>query len=148
MNSIIKYFVEKNSRNKEPYQDIECECDKDLYNFIDENAIEIDINLLNEDYEKAFNQFKREIINRLKEYKTAFNNEQLSKSQIIEMIKSLGDKVFYQSNGEILTIDAIESGERISDSKEFIEYIEQNGMPDGICFDHDLGEENTGYDYK
>ena len=29
---------------------------------------------------------------------------------------------------------------------EFIEYIEQNGMPDGICFDHDLGEENTGYD--
>lgn len=124
MNSIIKYFVEKNSRNKEPYQDIECECDKDLYNFIDENAIEIDINLLNEDYEKAFNQFKREIINRLKEYKTAFNNEQLSKSQIIEMIKSLGDKVFYQSNGEILTIDAIESGERISDSKEFIEYMD------------------------
>ena len=53
MNSIIKYFDEKNSRNKEPYQDIECECDKDLYNFIDENAIEIDINLLNEDYEKA-----------------------------------------------------------------------------------------------
>ena len=29
---------------------------------------------------------------------------------------------------------------------EFIEYIEQNGMPDGICFDHDLGEEKTGYD--
>ena len=29
---------------------------------------------------------------------------------------------------------------------EFIEYIEQNGMPDGICFDHDLGDEKTGYD--
>lgn len=29
---------------------------------------------------------------------------------------------------------------------EFIEYIEQNGIPDGICFDHDLGEEKTGYD--
>ena len=25
--------------------------------------------------------------------------------------------------------------------KEFISWIEKNGLPDGICFDHDLGDE-------
>jgi len=29
---------------------------------------------------------------------------------------------------------------------EFTEYITQNGLPDFISFDHDLGEEKTGYD--
>ena len=29
---------------------------------------------------------------------------------------------------------------------DFILWIIKNGMPDGICFDHDLGEELTGYD--
>ena len=33
---------------------------------------------------------------------------------------------------------------------EFIDFIDQHGLPDGICFDHDLGEESyderTGYD--
>lgn len=29
---------------------------------------------------------------------------------------------------------------------EFVNYIDTNGLPDGICFDHDLGEEKTGYD--
>ena len=29
---------------------------------------------------------------------------------------------------------------------EFITYITNNGLPDGICFDHDLDEEKTGYD--
>src|SRR5690554_5209013 len=29
---------------------------------------------------------------------------------------------------------------------EFTEFIEQNGLPDFISFDHDLGEEKTGYD--
>lgn len=29
---------------------------------------------------------------------------------------------------------------------EFIDYIINNSLPDGICFDHDLGEEKTGYD--
>lgn len=30
--------------------------------------------------------------------------------------------------------------------EEFIEYINKNGVPDGICFDHDLGFVLTGYD--
>lgn len=29
---------------------------------------------------------------------------------------------------------------------EFVTFIEQNGLPDFISFDHDLGEEKTGYD--
>ena len=33
---------------------------------------------------------------------------------------------------------------------EFMNFINQHGLPDGICFDHDLGEdsydERTGYD--
>ena len=29
---------------------------------------------------------------------------------------------------------------------EFTDFISQNGVPDFISFDHDLGEEKTGYD--
>ena len=28
----------------------------------------------------------------------------------------------------------------------FVEWINENGLPDAICFDHDLGEEKSGYD--
>ena len=28
----------------------------------------------------------------------------------------------------------------------FVEWINKNGLPDAICFDHDLGEEKSGYD--
>lgn len=30
--------------------------------------------------------------------------------------------------------------------KEFLHYINQNGLPDFISFDHDLGLEESGYD--
>ena len=30
--------------------------------------------------------------------------------------------------------------------QEFVDWVMINGLPDGICFDHDLGEERTGYD--
>jgi len=30
--------------------------------------------------------------------------------------------------------------------EEFVDYIELFGVPDAICFDHDLGTETTGYD--
>lgn len=30
--------------------------------------------------------------------------------------------------------------------QEFVDWITNNGLPDGICFDHDLGEDKTGYD--
>jgi hypothetical protein len=29
---------------------------------------------------------------------------------------------------------------------EFIKWIMEHGVPDAICFDHDLGTESTGYD--
>lgn len=29
---------------------------------------------------------------------------------------------------------------------EFVDYIKTNGLPNTIAFDHDLGEEKTGYD--
>ena len=29
---------------------------------------------------------------------------------------------------------------------EFVKYITENNLPDGVCFDNDLGEEKEGYD--
>lgn len=29
----------------------------------------------------------------------------------------------------------------VTDYKQFCDYIDQNGLPDWVCFDHDLGEE-------
>jgi len=34
----------------------------------------------------------------------------------------------------------------IKNYEDFCLNIEENGLPDIICFDHDLGEEMTGYD--
>ena len=34
----------------------------------------------------------------------------------------------------------------VKDYNEFIGWINTNGLPDGICFDHDLGEGLNGYD--
>lgn len=30
--------------------------------------------------------------------------------------------------------------------EEFVEWITANGLPEAICFDHDLGEQKSGYD--
>lgn len=35
---------------------------------------------------------------------------------------------------------------RIHNYDEFENYIIANGLPEGICFDHDLGGEKTGFD--
>lgn len=94
-----------------------------LWEFFDENAIEMDSDLLREDPEKAMKDFKREISDRLKEYEEAFNDGQLSNEKVLEIIRSLGDKVFYQTNGELHTIDAIEEcGKIISNNPKFREY--------------------------
>lgn len=29
---------------------------------------------------------------------------------------------------------------------EFMQYVQSNGLPDGICFDHDLGPGGSGYE--
>lgn len=34
----------------------------------------------------------------------------------------------------------------VKDYEEFTKYIIKNGLPDAICFDHDLETEKTGYD--
>jgi len=39
-----------------------------------------------------------------------------------------------------------EGFERVYDYEGFTEFITQNGLPDFISFDHDLGEGKTGYD--
>lgn len=123
INLIIEYFVEKNNTDRDPELDVECKCDRDLYEFFDENAIEMDCDLLTKDPEKAVKDFKREIIGRLKEYEEAFDNGQLSNEKVLEIIRTLGDKVFYQTNGELHTIDAIEEcGKIISNNPKFREY--------------------------
>ncbi len=30
--------------------------------------------------------------------------------------------------------------------RQFIKWITKNGLPDGICFDHDLGDGKSGFD--
>lgn len=123
INLIIEYFAEKNSTNRDPDQGVECKCDRDLYEFFDENAIEMDCDLLDKNPEKAVKDFKREIIGTLKEYEEAFDNGQLSDEKVLEIIRKQGDKVFYWTNGELYPIDAIEEcGKIISNNPKFREY--------------------------
>jgi len=44
---------------------------------------------------------------------------------------------FYYDNGEVIWV---------KNYNEFTTWIETNGLPNMICFDHDLAEEKTGYD--
>ena len=39
-----------------------------------------------------------------------------------------------------------EGFDRVYNYVDFVEYITQNGLPDFISFDHDLGEDESGYD--
>ena len=39
-----------------------------------------------------------------------------------------------------------EGFDRVYNYADFVEYITQNGLPDFISFDHDLGEDESGYD--
>ncbi len=34
----------------------------------------------------------------------------------------------------------------VKNYEEFCSFINENGLPDVVCFDHDLGEEKSGYD--
>ena len=34
----------------------------------------------------------------------------------------------------------------VKNYKEFCTFINENGLPNVVCFDHDLGEEKSGYD--
>ena len=39
-----------------------------------------------------------------------------------------------------------EGFDRVYNYEEFVEYLERKGLPDFISFDHDLGEDSSGYD--
>lgn len=39
-----------------------------------------------------------------------------------------------------------ENFQRVYDYDEFVHFIAENGVPDSISFDHDLGEGKTGFD--
>ena len=39
-----------------------------------------------------------------------------------------------------------EGFDRVYNYVDFVKYITQNGLPDFISFDHDLGEDESGYD--
>ena len=39
-----------------------------------------------------------------------------------------------------------EGFERVYSYEDFVAYLEQKGLPNFISFDHDLGEEFSGYD--
>lgn len=34
----------------------------------------------------------------------------------------------------------------VKNYQDFCKYLNEHGLPDCICFDHDLGEEKSGYD--
>ena len=34
----------------------------------------------------------------------------------------------------------------VKNYKEFVQWITKKGLPDGICFDHDLGGDKSGFD--
>lgn len=34
----------------------------------------------------------------------------------------------------------------VKNYQDFCKFLDANGIPDRICFDHDLGEEKSGYD--
>ena len=39
-----------------------------------------------------------------------------------------------------------EGFDRVYNYEEFVDYLERKGLPDFISFDHDLGEDLSGYD--
>lgn len=39
-----------------------------------------------------------------------------------------------------------EGFDRVYSYEEFVDYLEREGLPDFISFDHDLGEDLSGYD--
>lgn len=121
MDNIVAYFQALNADKIEQIN-VQCECDKILFEFIDENAIEFDLSI---DEDVAKEDFRKTVKNTLAEYKTVFElNKDIQKDKYIEIIKALGDKIFYLNSEErIETLDAIEEcGKHISCQDEFIEY--------------------------
>lgn len=127
---IIDYFKElKDLQDKKPGEIVpsnaECRCDRLLFEFIEENAIEIQ---LDTDLKTAKNNFIKEVESALGEYESIFKaNEDISADKCLKIIETAGDKVFYLNNeGEIETIDAIKdcAEQHISKQENFVKYTD------------------------
>lgn len=130
LNYVVDYFkkmhdlqVEKPDEMEQ--SDMECLCDKLLFEFIEENAIGPDFDT---DIKRIKDNFIKAVEDALKEYESIFKaNEDISADKCIKIIETVGDKVFYlNNNGKIVTMDAItDCAEYISGQDEFVDYKER-----------------------
>jgi hypothetical protein len=117
MNFIYDYFCHMADDKVEDKSSIECMCDKELFQLIDENGIDIDITL---DKDNAIKKLRGEIKDLLAEFgKEIGNNENYSVEKYENLFKQIldndseavSDKIFYSDDENyvnIKTIDAIE----------------------------------------
>ena len=124
IDSIIKYFTRLNDEEIEDKSTIECGCDSDLFEFIDENGIEFNIQI---EKEKAINDFRKDVKVALEEFSRGLNSkEDFSTERCKALVKTVSDKIFYSEdafNTNIRTVDAIsECGKIISEQRSFSEY--------------------------
>lgn len=123
INYIVDYFNEKNSDDIDILE-IECKCDTELFEFIDENAIEFDISI---DRGTAIKSFREEVKTILAEYNRGFNSKDDFSSERYEtIIKSVSDKVFYSSDESFVNIQMIDAisdcGKKIAEQESFMQY--------------------------
>lgn len=124
IDSIIKYFTSLKDEEIEDKSTIECGCNADLYEFIDENGIEFNVQI---EKEKAVKVFRKDVKDALEEFSRGLNSkEDFSAESCKALVKTVSDKIFYSEdvfNTNIRTVDAIsECGRYISEQKSFSEY--------------------------
>ena len=121
---VIEYFTNLNNEEIEDKSTIECGCDTDLFELIDENGIEFNIKI---EREKATNDFRNDVKVVLEEYSRGLNSkEEFQTERCKALVKTVSDKIFYSDdafNTNIRTVDAIsECGKIISEQRSFSEY--------------------------
>lgn len=124
IDSIIKYFERLNDDKIEDKSAIECGCDSELFEFIDDNGIEFNIKI---EKEVAISNFINDVEVAMKEFSRWLNSkEDFSVERCNALVKMVSDKIFYSEdsfNTNIRTIDAIsECGKIISEKSDFCEY--------------------------
>jgi hypothetical protein len=65
-----------------------------------------------------------------------------NKKLYLDDLRNPVDSSLYMGNVEIYKEDWVV----VRNYKQFVDYIENNGVPDIVSFDHDLAEEKTGAD--
>ncbi len=123
---IIKYFKELNDPEVDTTS-LECECDDDLFTFLEANSIEFNTII---DENEAIELFKKDVKDAFWEMKSYFGfRKDLSLDKYKAIIESVSDKIFYRysendiSDEELTTLDAIiDCGKYISAKNSFKEY--------------------------